>query len=266
VIAVLVVAVLALVGSIAANHYLRPRLVDEDDDKGMSVRDLVGPLQTLTILLLAFTLVSASASYGRAETSARGEAHALDHLAELSEYAPPEQAKRLQADAICYARAVRAKEWPTMVDGQGSPAPSVWTRDFRHTFTELKGQPTFGMLVASDNKRSEEREERLVQSSPSIADPIFWFLLVALALTIIALGLSLPRRNNRGQLTALIIITALLTTTLVIIRDVDRPFGGVIDVRPTAIANVEQQITKDFKEANHKASEIPCDGSGIKTT
>ncbi|MGW5862607.1 bestrophin-like domain [Streptomyces sp. NPDC055239] len=265
-IAVLVVAVLALVGSIVANHYLRPRLVDEDEDKGMSVRDLVGPLQTLTILLLAFTLVSASASYGRAETAARGEAHALDHLAELAEYAPKEQTQRLQSDAICYARAVRTKEWPAMRDGSGSPAPSVWTRDFRHAFTELKGETTFGMLVAADSKRSEAREERLVQSSPSIADPIFWFLLVALALTIIALGLSLPTRNNRGQLTALVIITVLLTTTLVIIRDVDRPFGGFIDVPPTAIANVEQQITKDFKAANHKMADIPCDGSGIKAT
>ncbi|MEV0317979.1 hypothetical protein ACIBKX_02540 [Streptomyces sp. NPDC050658] len=263
-ITVLIVAVLALVGSVAANHYLRPRIVDEDDDKGMSVRDLVGPLQTLTILLLAFTLVSASASYGKAENAARGEAHALDHLAEIAEFAPRQQTERLQADAICYARAVRTQEWPEMSDGKGSTAPNVWTKDFRRTFAELKGQPSFGMLVASDNKRSEEREERLVQSSASIANPIFYFLLVALALTIIALGLSLPRRNNRGQLAALIVITALLTTTLIIIRDVDRPFGGIIDVSPTALSDVERQITKDLT-AHGAVSDIPCDEDGDRT-
>lgn len=258
---VIVVAVIALFAGLAANRWLRPRLLSEDDDTGMAVKDLVGPLLTLTVLLLAFVLVTANGSYGKAEVASRGEARALDQLVETAEYAPDAQRARIQAAAVCYARAVQAHEWPAMSVGNGSPAPSVWSTDFRQTFRTLEGKPVFGMLIAADNKRSEEREERLTQASASIPSAIFWFLLATLFITVVALGICLPRKNNRGQLITLTVITALLTTMLIIIRDVDRPFGGIIDVEPTAISEVERQATRDFL-AHHPATQIPCDEKG----
>ncbi|MEV8022830.1 hypothetical protein AB0O76_42350 [Streptomyces sp. NPDC086554] len=258
---VIVVAVVALLAGLAANRFLRPRLM-ADDDAGMAVKDLVGPLLTLTVLLLAFVLVTANGSYGKGEVASRGEARALDQLTEIAEYAPAAERKRIQADAVCYARAVRTQEWPAMADdGSGSAAPSVWSTDLRHSFRDVEGKPVFGMLIAADNKRSDEREERLTQATASIPSAIFWFLLATLTVTVVALGVCLPRRNNRGQLIALTVITALLTTTLCIIRDVDRPFGGIIDVRPTAITEVERQATRDFL-ANHQAADLPCDDKG----
>lgn len=258
---VIAVAVIALLAGLAANRWLRPRLLSEDDGTGMAVKDMVGPLLTMTVLLLSFVLVTANSSYGKAEVASRGEARALDQLVETAEYAPAAQRARIQADAVCYARAVREQEWPAMSDGHGSPAPSVWSSDFRLTFHTLQGQPVFGMLIAADNKRSDERDERLTQASASIPSAIFWFLLATLVITVVALGICLPRRNNRGQLITLTVITALLTTMLVIIRDVDRPFGGIIDVRPTAITEVERQATRDFR-AHHPTTPLPCDDQG----
>nr|WSW71118.1 hypothetical protein OG461_35785 [Streptomyces sp. NBC_00995] len=260
---VIVVAVIALLVGLAASRWLRPRLLSEDDDTGMAVKDLVGPLLTLTVLLLAFVLVTANGSYGKAEVASRGEARALDQLVEIAEYAPQAQRARIQADAVCYARAVRTKEWPAMSDGHGSAAPSMWSTDFRQTFSTLQVKPVFGMLIAADNKRSDEREERLTQASASIPSTIFWFLLATLFVTVVALGICLPRKNNRGQLITLTVITALPTTMLVIIRDVDRPFGGMIDVAPTAITEVERQGTRDFL-AHHPASDLPCDSRGAR--
>ncbi|GGY80669.1 hypothetical protein GCM10010363_71890 [Streptomyces omiyaensis] len=138
---VVIVAVLALLAGLAANRWLRPRLISADDDEGMAVKDLVGPLLTMTVLLLSFVL------------------------------------------------------------------------------------------------------------------------LITLVITVAALGFCLPRRNNRGQIVTLVVITALLTTALCIIRDVDRPFGGIIDVEPTAITEVERQAERDFT-ANHPATEVPCDDQG----
>ncbi|MFE1288375.1 hypothetical protein [Streptomyces sp. NPDC058751] len=258
---VIVVAVLALLAGLAANRFLRPRLITGDDDEGMAVKDLVGPLLTLTVLLLAFVLVTASSSYGKAEIASRAEARAVDQLVEAAEYGPAAQRARIQAGAVCYARAVRHQEWLAMADGAGSAAPSVWSTDFRKTFRSMQGETPFGMLVAIDNNRSEEREERLTQATASIPATIFWFLLATLTITVVALGICLPRRNNRGQLVTLAVITALLTTALVIIRDVDRPFGGIINVSPTAITEAERQATRDFV-ANHPASELPCDAHG----
>ncbi|MGW6055325.1 bestrophin-like domain [Streptomyces sp. NPDC055189] len=261
---VIVVAVLALCAGLAANRFLRPRLLPDDgDDTGMAVKDLVGPLLTLTVLLLAFVLVTASGSYGKAEVAARGEARALDQLTEIAEYTPASERERVQADAICYARAVRTAEWPAMADGRGSDAPNVWSTDVRRSFRDLEGKPVFGMLIAADNKRSDEREERLTQATASIPGTIFWFLLVTLAITVVALAVCLPRKNNRGQLIALTVITALLTTTLCIIRDVDRPFAGIVSVKPTAIAEVERQATRDFL-AHHQPADLPCDNDGSR--
>ncbi|MFF9199692.1 hypothetical protein ACF09L_31265 [Streptomyces sp. NPDC014779] len=257
----IVIAVLALLAGLAANRWLRPRLVGDDDDTGMGVKDLVGPLLTMTVLLLSFVLVTANGSFGKAEVASRGEAKALDQIVETAEYAPRAQRERIQADAVCYARAVREQEWPAMSDGKGSAAPSVWSTDFRKTFRTLEGKPAFGMLIAADNKRSDEREERLTQATASIPSAIMWFLLATLIITVTALGICLPRRNNRGQILTLVVITALLTTALCIIRDVDRPFGGIIDVEPTAIAEAERQATRDFT-ANHPASALPCDEHG----
>jgi hypothetical protein len=263
VVLVIVVAVLALFAGLAANRFLRPRLLSEDDDTGMAVKDLVGPLLTLTVLLLAFVLVTANGSYGKAEVASRGEARALDQLVETAEYIPEAARGQIQAAAVCYARAVRTQEWPAMADGNGSPAPSVWSTDFRHTFRTLEGKPAFGMLVAADHKRSDEREERLTQATASIPGAIFWFLLATLVITVVALGICMPRKNHRGQLVTLTVITALLTTALCIIRDVDRPFGGIIDVRPTAIAEVERQATRDFL-AHHKVADLPCTADGSR--
>lgn len=129
----------------------------------------------------------------------------------------------------------------------------------------MEGKPVFGMLVAADNKRSEEREERLTQATASIPSAILWFLLATLVITVVALGVCLPRRNNRGQIITLTVITALLTTTLCIIRDVDRPFGGIIDVRPTAITEAERQATRDFL-TRHTPADLPCDDQGNRRT
>lgn len=258
---VIVVAVLALLAGLAANRWLRPCLLSDDEDSGMAVKDLVGPLLTLTVLLLAFVLVTANGSYGKAEVASRGEAKAVDQLVEAAEYAPAAQRAAIQADAVCYTRAVRRQEWPAMAEGNGSTAPSVWSTDLRRVFRGVEGKPVFGMLVAADNKRSEEREERLTQATASIPSAILWFLLATLVITVMALGTCIPCRNNRGQIITLTVITALLTTALCIIRDVDRPFGGIIDVRPTAISEVERQATRDFL-AHHQAADLPCDDQG----
>ncbi|WP_372346638.1 hypothetical protein [Streptomyces sp. KL116D] len=83
-----------------------------------------------------------------------------------------------------------------MSDGNGSAAPNVWSTGFRQTFETLAGKPVFGMLVAADNKRSDEREERLTQATSSIPATIFWFLLATLVITVTALGVCLPLQEQ----------------------------------------------------------------------
>ncbi|MFZ3493777.1 hypothetical protein ACODT5_11250 [Streptomyces sp. 5.8] len=260
---IIVVLVLALVASFAANRYLRPRLV-RDSEPGMGVQDLIGPMQTLTILLLAFVLVTASSSYGLADSAARREAHELGHLASMAGYAPEPQRTRLLEDTVCYARTVRFAEWPAMAEVRASSASDEWSGDFPEVFRQLRAEQAFGMLIAADDQRALAREERVAQASPSIPAPMFWFLLCALTVTVISLGIAVPHRDNRGQLAALVVITVLLGSALFIIRDVDRPFGWLINVPPKAIAAVESQTLRTLR-ASHPQAVLPCDAQGNRT-
>lgn len=117
----LVVVVVALLVGLLANYFLRDRLLGEGAE-GMSVKDLIGPMQTLTILVLAFTLVTASTSHGKADEAARTEAGAVDYMFEVADFSPAAHRQRLQADTVCYARAVRSQEWSAMADGNSSSA------------------------------------------------------------------------------------------------------------------------------------------------
>ncbi|WP_326799887.1 hypothetical protein OG946_34650 [Streptomyces sp. NBC_01808] len=58
----------------------------DDDGATVSVKDLFGPLQTLTVLVLAFSLVTAANSQNKADEAASSEADAIDCLFESADY------------------------------------------------------------------------------------------------------------------------------------------------------------------------------------
>ncbi|MBC6448002.1 bestrophin-like domain [Actinokineospora xionganensis] len=208
---VTVVAVLvALVAGLLANRFVRDRVVGPDAE-GTTVRDLLSPLETLAVLVLAFVLVAASESFGEVEDAAGMEAKMVDHRFEVAEYAPAANRERIQADAVCYAKAVRSLQWPAMADGKSSSRP-VWTADLRAAFKEMEIESApFEMLVEADKERSSGRRQRLAESTPAIPDVVYWFMSVTLMVMAAAFAFSLPRRRNRAEIVTLTVLTALLT-------------------------------------------------------
>ncbi|MFD6371945.1 hypothetical protein ACFWGM_33635, partial [Streptomyces roseolus] len=132
---VVIIAAALAVGLFANQVRRRRRAADGGDGEEASVSDLVSPLETLAVLLVAFVIVLAAESYGAASTAVEAEAGRVDQLYEVADYAPEPQRERLQAAAVCYARAIQAVEWPLMADGgEKSPVASVWSSDFRTHF------------------------------------------------------------------------------------------------------------------------------------
>lgn len=263
VIITIVVAALALIGGLIAHWVLRCRL-EETETPSLTIRDFVLPLQTLTVFVLAFVLVTASTSNGKADEAARKEAGVVDHIFEVADYAPASQRQRLQADVVCYARAVHAYEWSAMADGHGARQPSAWTTDFRAALKQMGTEaPAFNMLVSADKERSEARQTRIAESTPAIPSAVYWLTLAALAFLVVALALCLPRKNTLLVTSGLIVLTALLTTVLLVIRDVERPFNGAIQISPTAINGVVDDITDDYTTA-YGNDRLPCTEKGAK--
>ncbi|MFI8281420.1 hypothetical protein ACIGBH_42675 [Streptomyces sp. NPDC085929] len=261
VIIIIVVGALALIAGLAANHFLRGRRLGEDVE-GLSVPDLVAPLTMLTIVILAFTLVTASSSYGKAEEAARLEAGSMEDAYQVIEYAPAAQRERLKADIICYARAVRSLEWPAMAHSHRSDVPSAWSADLHTTLMETRGNfPSFGLLVSANNDRSLARLTRLAESGTSVPPPIMFFLLGTMALTVTTLALFLPTGRKRKEVAVLLVLTTLFLGALLIIQDAQYPFSGAIKLEPTAIDRVDHVLTEDF-QARYGPGRLPCDSHG----
>ncbi|MFJ9522064.1 hypothetical protein ACIRPK_27905 [Kitasatospora sp. NPDC101801] len=259
-IALLVVAV-AVAAGFLANRFLRARLMGADAE-GVGASDLLEPLLTLAVLVLAFVLVMASESFGSAEKAARTEAGVVDHLFEVAEYAPAAQRKAIQADVVCYTRAVHAVEWPAMVRGEGSSAPSVWTTDIRRHFKEMDpNDAVFGILVQADQDRSEARQNRIAEATPAVPPAFSWFMLISVAVTLAALAFCLPRKRRGAEIVLLLVLAGLLTGSLLIIHDIDRPYDGMIAIQPTAIDNTKDDDTEDYLAAYGPGS-LPCDLMG----
>ncbi|MEV2253912.1 hypothetical protein AB0I94_25600 [Streptomyces sp. NPDC050147] len=261
VITTIVVAVLALAAGVVGHRLLRKGL-EANETPALTIRDFVLPLQTLTVFVLAFVLVTASGSNGKADEAVRKEAGMADHMFEVADYAPAAQRQRLQGDVVCYVRAVEAHEWPALAHGHGSSVPSVWSTDLRAALKAMGDDASaFGLLLAADKERSQARQTRIAESTPAIPNAVYWLMLAALAFLVVTLGLCLPRKNTALVTVGLVVLTALLTSVLLVIRDIERPFSGYIAVSPTAMKTVDADITEDFTTAYGKYK-LPCDTHG----
>lgn len=251
----------ALVAGLVASRAVRTGDPAEDGDSP-SIGDLISPLETLAVLQLAFVLVVAAQSYDNARDAAITEAGRADHLFEVAEYAPEPYRQRLQGDVVCYASAVVEQEWPAMAAGRSSGAPSVWTTRFRATFKELgAGQPEFELLVQADDERSAARRQRLTEALPAVPETVYWFMVGALAAMVGWFAFSLPRRRSRAMVITLAVVAGVVATSLLLIRDVDRAFGGVVSIEPDAMTSTLEDVRQDFATA-YGSGRLPCDERG----
>lgn len=257
------IIVLALLAGLLCNRILRRRAGDDD---APSVTDLISPLETLAVLILAFVLVGAAESYSEAENAAAAEASAVDHLFETAEYVPTRYGEPIQAATVCYARAVQHQSWPAMRDGTDTAVASIWTSDLRTHFTAMAADPTsddtvFEILVGTDKERADARQSRINESTPAIPDIVYWFMALTLAVTVAAYAYSIRLRGRGGHIVGVAVLTALFVASLLLIADVDSPFSGAIRIDPVSMIVTEQDITEDFAEV-YGVDRLPCDDRG----
>lgn len=256
--------VIAVVIGLAAKLYFG-RNVETDPDDQASVPDLLRATALVGGLMLAIVISGSGASYTGARTAAKTEADAVDTLYESAEYADMPFRQNLHAGAVCYARAVVGPEWKTLAKGDRSPVPNNWTSSrpggFRATLIEMTPKAQgFSLVQSADARRGDLRAERVTQANPTVPSPIILLMAVLISLSLGGLAYSVPRSGNAAHLVATAVVTLTFVVAMFLIYNLDRPFSGVLALKPTAMQAVEKDISEEYADAYK--TELPCDETG----
>jgi hypothetical protein len=112
--------------------------------------------------------------------------------------------------------------------------------------------------VAAERGRTVARRARLAEAAPSVPGIVTVLLIGSVAITVASTAAFADRRIRPSLRWTLLGVTALIfTASLLVILDLDKPFGGVARIDPTAMRDVEAQIG-----ATPDGADPPCGPSG----
>jgi hypothetical protein len=266
-VAALVIIVVVLAGALGllAQRRLARRVVTESQDsaEGIPLTDLLAPVRILVALVLAFVLVQTFSSYEDASDAADDEASAVSTEAVAAALLPSPTGPQLVGLLRCYARAVAGPGWASLeVSRQTSSISS--DADARVAAAVARAQQAgisetlVPEVVAAERARAEERRVRLAEAAPSVPAIVTALLIGCVAITVASTAAFAGRRIRPSlRWTLLGLTTLIFTASLLVILDLDRPFGGVARIEPTAMRAVEEQIG-----ATAFGADPPCDLSG----
>lgn len=255
----------ALIAGLIANKFVRP--FADTEVQGVKLETLVGPIVSLTVLLLAFTLVTIYGSFLRGQTAAADEGRKVDHMFEMAQLIKEPQRQQIMAATTCYAMAVGTYEWAAMEEGRTAREVSPWTRQMRAGISGMVANDentssVMSMLLTADRDRGESRSRRLLEARPAVPTELKALLGLTAATGILVLAtFTLGSVNRRVQIGVLVLLSLVFVTFLSVIIDMDRPYDGFIMVEPTDITRVAGELTEDYMEA-YPNTPLPCDPTG----
>jgi len=263
----LVVVVLAVTAALVYNRVAwRPRQASgRTSPDGLEIAGIVGPLGTLSVLLLVFVLVQTHGSWsaaGDAETAEATSTLLLFREADLVKDARTRN--RLRAEVVCYATSVIRQEWPAMRDRRVSSVPTYWSARIREAGIRLartSAEEHAGEnLVARDGERASARQERLGEARPTVPGALFLVMLLAVGVTLAVFGVVTARSVGLGVHRAIVVATGVvLAATLTLVRDLDQPYAGALRRSPSQTEFIRAQIAPEVR------GPLPCDDGGMPT-
>ena len=263
-----VVMVVALFMGVLGNRWWTRR--DPSSEEGLSVSDLVTPLTTLAVVLLAFVMVEAINSYGRARDQIGTEARVVNEMGDsATRVGDPTISTALQQDLICYSRAVVHREWLSMAGDPGERAPEVgvWTGDIRAQLDRLQkggGGDVSNRLVDLDGRRGEARLARLTESQPTIPDGLNLLMFASVILSVFGLAFFVRSKGHRGvYLGLLAALTVVLGATLYMISDLDSPFSGLNQLQPSEMTRIQGSLETTYAKVS-PGTPLPCNSDGAR--
>jgi hypothetical protein len=230
-------------------------------ERGAGVFAVLG---TAFAVILAFVVLEAFQSFNDARTGAEQEASELVTLSRTAEFFPPAARDALEADLICYGRAVIHDEWPGLKDGRRSPLVQMWVVRFQGELKRLnpespEEEAAFLTLLDQVDTRTDARRARLTEANRDLPTPIWFFLGLGAAMTIgFALFFADRREHFIVQGSLIAAITVMVVSGLLLVWFLDHPYEN----RSGSIKPDEMERLLPIVEREHMGVVRPCDADG----
>lgn len=240
-----------------------------DPAEGSTPQTVLGATALLAAFVVALVLSGTASSYSAASNAAKQEADAVSSLYESAEYLDMPYRQNIQGAAVCFAKAVAGPEWKTLARGRRSSVPNNWTgtgpmgirKNLLAMGVEAKG---FSLIQSEDAKRGDLRNEMIRQANPTVPTALFWLMIALVAISLGTLAYGIPRAKNTPHLMSLVVVTGLFIATVGVLYNLDRPFSGILALKPTSMRQTISDDAKHYSDAYR--STLPCDDQGAPVT
>ncbi|MGW1176271.1 bestrophin-like domain [Kitasatospora sp. NPDC002543] len=235
--------VVVAVGALLLNGRRRRRSASGEEARDGTADYLTMMVGVLYALVLGVALVTVWESKDDASTNISAEAGALHQMYLLADALPPDTAQQARSATEAYAAYVRNEEWPLME--QGKPlGPRGWAllRDVQNAWTSFEpatnvqqqvDQVAFAQLSAAYQAR-HGREEAAGQGMSGV----MWFGLLAGGALTLGLMFLFGVERTGTHLVLATGFTCLIVFMVVLIYELNSPFGGLLGLSSAPFAGV----------------------------
>lgn len=238
--------VLIVVGSIAGSLLVWWLLLKIwPAERRRELNDITGwqlsVLGTTYAVIIGFMLFAAWADFRAADQNAEVEATCLITLYWAASGLPDSQRVEIQHLAANYAHIMIDDEWPAMARNTIAHEASDTVRKFWETVSKpedlgVTQQLSLQQTMQELSSMAEHRRIRQLQSQTTLAKVLWLVLIVGAALTLMSACLF-GSQNPRMHMLQISTLAFLLSLALIAIGDINRPFRGIVHVRPTGSEN-----------------------------
>ena len=192
----------------------------------------------LYAVMLAFVVIVGWENLGSARATTYSEADQLANVYWISRSLPPPQGPAIDGLTVAYAHTVVDTEWPLMDRGETSPEAQAILNQIRgrvFAFQPRTGQQQalYEQALTNVNDLSAARRDRLASMNDVVPEPL-WVALIAGGVITVAFCLLFGVENQAVHIAMVAGIAALITISLLLVKDMQHPFAGDPHIGPEA--------------------------------
>jgi len=237
-----------------------------DGDRASGV---FGVLATGFSVLLGFIIFLAFQSYDDARIGAETEATIVAQQLQTAQFLPPDTAKELTGELVCYGRSVAGAEWDAINAGTLGDEINPWGAEMFRTIAKVAPktateQSAYDRWMDQTVNRQQARNDR-VHSAEGIIPLPLWLALFVICGVIFGYMLFFADRGEGAVTQAMLMgsVTVVITLLMLLVVFFNHPHGsGVGRLQPTAMERALRLIDAELSVIALNVTP-PCDERGV---